>query len=236
MRVIASGRRIASLTEAKLSLVWQWGLYSELFEHTPDISLLPQEPSGIPYVAHKLEKDGGTFDNRKCPIDVEQVVIRTCFAFGMSHESCGEKEVSSWLPALAPNLRAKVEDFRAGLPNTITGVHFRRTDNWRANELSSDKEYWKVLDALSDPFFVCTDNLDYERIMATRYLDRCYTYPKLQIAKRWPRRFSMEDTKDDAVDLHILASCSTIIGSRYSSYTRTAALLSGPRVSCVLLG
>ena len=235
MRAIASARRVCEMARARLTILWEWGDYRQLF-NDPTVTIKSLSgfiEANYSHIRHKLENELERDERRVVPA-VEALVLTTWHVFGAEGETIGrEADVASWFPRPAEHIENRVLEHMARLPDRIVGIHLRRTDNDSANEDSPDELYHAEMERLADQgwsFFIATDNLQAERAMRRRYRG-CFVLEKNPgLVMRWPRSFSYQDTVDDLVDLFILSRCTFIIGAHASSFSRIAiALNKDPR-------
>ena len=248
LRAIASAKRLSSLTGARCTIVWDWGDYRALFDD--DTEWVPYAPPmewkqdriipGHYHIRHLNPHEGGAPEYWRVPVTTHsRIAVTSLYVFCaaeeplLHHRKGTEAKVLPWIPKPHPVIMDKIDAFhQAYIPPRTVGMHIRRTDNRRAIDRSPDKAYFREGDRLVErgyPIFLATDNQDTLRIMQRRYGGKLIHYPKTSaMEKRWPRKTSQfEDIVDDIVDLWLLVSCDSVIGSRYSSYSRVAILLNG---------
>ena len=244
LRAIASARRIGELFQVRCTVVWAWGNYDELFlpaAGTDWIPALTSEMKRWPCVSHLLTRDGGNEQNRRVSLSLgENVVVCSHYPFNATEEPgfIDETQVQPWLPQPAEVIRAKVRDFKEAHLHNAVGIHMRRADNKKAKRGTPEALYFAEAEralGLGYRIFLATDKEQTAALMKERYGDRLITYPKTSnLKRRWPRPFRLVDTIDDIVDLHLLAACQFVIGSRYSSFSRLAALYNGSPLCSML--
>jgi len=240
MLAIACAKRLCKKVGALCTIVWDWADYRDLFDdrEVEWISEVPTELLNSGYrIRHKFLKEGGNTSNRRVPLSTHNLVILTSsFIFNAEEEPTLAHEdaidLRAWFPAPHTKVRQRMEDFAKSQPlSNAVGVHIRRTDNVRSIMGSPDSLYFHEIDTRipdTRPLFLATDNDHTRMLMKQRYGDRIVEYLKNpRLVKRWPRRFSLSDTIDDLVDLHLLASCESVIGSAYSSFSKVAIMLNG---------
>ena len=249
MRAIASAKRLCSKVGARCTIVWDWGDYDTLFED--DTEWVPYSAfmdtrrnfavPGYHHISHSPIYKGGSRRNWRVPVTTHpRIALTSWFVFCAAEEQLlrrytayEEQEVFPWLPKPHTSIMEKVAAFKqAFFPPHTVGLHIRRTDNIRTILRSPDKAYFKRADRLVDTghhLFLATDNQDTLQLVHRRYGEKLIHYPKSSVLeRRWPRSCSStQDIIDDMVDLWLLASCEFVIGSRGSSYSRTAILLNG---------
>lgn len=152
-----------------------------------------------------------------------------------SYEADYLTEVRQWRPVEV--IRKIVEQVAAEFDGSTIGVHARRGDAFDHHHLaaefrrSSDRGFFERMDQLlhDDPhttFFLATDGAETEKKFRERYGPALLTNG----AKRFvaSRIYHPKDNQHDAVvDLFALARTRRILGSSYSSFSRTAADLTG---------
>jgi hypothetical protein len=244
---IASARRLCSITGAKCTVIWDWGDFADFFQ---DIGVeiqpsLPAEATAYPKITHRLFAKGGDIHNRVVPITTEEyVVVFSQYIFSAEEEPllfAQEAAILPWLPCPSDSVKRSILDFQLEhFDRPVAGIHLRRTDNRPAQWGSPDENYIEITDRLiKDGYklFIATDNLDVQAGFKRRYAPECLCfYPKNpELKLRWPRReFSQQETYVDVVDLFLLVACDFVIGSQYSSYSRTAVALNGSRRSLLI--
>src|SRR5215813_9249377 len=91
LRTIASAKRLAAKTEARCTIVWDWGDYRTLFED--ETEWIPYaEPMdwqrniiipGYHHIRHRLTREGGTKKNRRIPITTyPRIAVISGYVFG----------------------------------------------------------------------------------------------------------------------------------------------------------
>lgn len=106
----------------------------------------------------------------------------------------------------------------------VVGVHIRRTDHAKAISHSPLEGYvrrMQQIQAVHDDvqFFVATDDETVKASLRNTFGRRVITLPSVL------ERGSLQGMKDAVVELYCLGSCSRLIGSDYSTYSRFAAAL-----------
>jgi hypothetical protein len=107
------------------------------------------------------------------------------------------------------------------------GVHIRRKDCAAAIAYSTTDLFENELDERLSrdnrlSFFLSTDDPEVESRMKRRYGSRMVVHHKSSLNRNDP-----EAIEDAVIDLYSLGSCRVIIGSHWSSFSETAAELSG---------
>jgi hypothetical protein len=239
LRAIASAKRLGALFGITCTICWDWGDFYEFFVPDPLMdwipALTPEMKASWPRVSHRHSCQGGEPANQR--IDLERhthIVLGSCYAFNALQEAglIEEEQLGQWIPRPAKAIVQEVQEFKTTRFSNTVGVHLRRTDHKRANDWSPDGLFFTEIEALiaaGRTIFLSTDRREYEALIRERFGTRIIVYPKSQnLPKRWPRRrFNREETFDDLVDLHLLATCEFVIGSAYSSFSRIAITLNG---------
>ena len=252
LRAIASAKRLCSNTDARCTVIWDWGHFLAVFDD--DTEWIPYTAEmdwkqhrlvpGYHHIRHLHPQEGGNYKNRRVPVTTHpRIALTSSYVFCAAEEPLlkgSERDVITWFPRPHPSILEKVEAFRcAYFPPRTVGVHVRRTDHKRAILHSPDRAYFRKTDRLVDKgyhLFLATDNENTLLMMKTRYGHKLIHYPKVsEIEQRWPRQTStLQDILDDIADLWLLASCEFVIGSAFSSYSRVAILFNGsPRCKAI---
>jgi hypothetical protein len=120
-------------------------------------------------------------------------------------------------PPVESAVRSYAEDLRSAV-----GVHIRRTDNKRAIESGALCKFMAAMDAECERndqtrFFLASDDPLAVRELSGRYGNRLVWRPKSSYNRGDPQGIF-----DAAVDLWCLSRCRKLIGSYWSSFSRTA--------------
>jgi|GEM_PF-259409 len=133
----------------------------------------------------------------------------------------------SWLKPV-PEVQQKLDRFVAAIGGrNCIGIHIRRTDHDVAIAQSPDFLFEQAIEKemAGDEnvvFFLATDDSNTEKHFVNKYgRERIVTNPK-QFG-----RDSVEATRDAVVDLLSLTKCSKLYCSYWSSFSETAAVISG---------
>lgn len=110
------------------------------------------------------------------------------------------------------------------LPPATVGVHIRRTDNTPAVERSRDDDFIRAMKAhLSGRpethFYCATDDLEVEKHLVEIFGDRIISFPKTSYDRN-----TREAIQEALVDLLMLSSTESILGSWWSSFSEYASL------------
>ena len=126
-----------------------------------------------------------------------------------------------WLKPL-PFIQEHIDEVKAVWGVGLIGLHIRRTDNEmsiRYSPLSLFED--KIRDELrknpNQRFFLATDDVLTKELLCTEFGDSVLT--RDGVAARNMRK----GVQDAVIDLYLLASCTKVYGSYYSSFSETAA-------------
>ena len=129
----------------------------------------------------------------------------------------------SWL-RLCPDMQVWITELQASFGAGLMGLHIRRTDNdmsIRYSPLSLFED--KIREELKrDPrqrFFLATDDEPTKRILREEFNDAILTREGVAA------RNMKNGVKDAVADLYLLANCTKLYGSYYSSFSETAAYI-----------
>lgn len=241
MRVIASGRELASRLGLPLNVMWTLDptcncRFAEIFE-TPDGMVVHEIDLGrlLSRLMHramplKVKLAGGCYmgpheiklklansDFRNFDVDVNRpLYLVTCFEF-----------LSSELPGLVPSksLQQQISTMTAGFGGHVVGVHIRRTDNSNSLLKSPTSAFVTMMrnELERNPgikFFLATDSMDEEETLRRLFPGKIIVHRKQSLNRNKP-----EAIKDAVVDLYCLAKTTKIIGSFWSSFSEVAACL-----------
>ncbi len=123
-------------------------------------------------------------------------------------------------------IQEKIKGIQKRFSPDMVGIHIRRTDHGPSKEKSPTELFIKKIgEELKQNekrhFYLSTDDPKEEELLITSYGDRI-----IRQTKQFNRN-SLEGNRDALVDLFCLSLCSKIYGSFYSSFSYTAAQLSG---------
>ncbi len=238
IQVIASARRLSEVHRIRCTILWDWGNYHSLFVRDCDIdfsSVGRLAFNSFHKITHLLKAEGGNRSNWRVPISThKRILLESHHMFCAMEETAyiEPKDLRQWLPKPAELIQSKVASFKNKFFGKTVGMHIRRTDHKPATEATPD---WLCIDVAKRhiqegySIFLATDNLDTEQMMRAHFGERIIIYPKNPCLKiRWPRsQFIFDETVDDLVDLHLLAACEHVLGSRRSTYSLMAMLYNG---------
>lgn len=239
LRAIASAKRLCTLYNAQCTLVWQWGKFEELFELDPATQILTELPQQLDnYIRYNTVNQSENGDRLNQDFDFRNqsnVIIQSCHIFNDRSEARIKlKDLIDYLPRPSAAVLATVTDFSkkhfAG--KQVVGVHIRRTDNLRSIEKSPDQLFISKIQQLIQSgytIFLATDNQQTQAEYLHKFPGDIIIYEKQgSLTYRWPKdQFNFEETREDLVDLLLLASCKYVVGSHWSSYSGTAMVLNG---------
>lgn len=125
-----------------------------------------------------------------------------------------------------PSLQERIEALAEQLTGRSLGIHIRRTDNAMAIRHSSLEGFIAAIDQRielgeADSLFLATDDEQVKAQLRARYGARLHTAP------RPAARNTRQGMEDALVELWTLARTHSLVGSYYSSFSDTAAELSG---------
>jgi hypothetical protein len=153
-----------------------------------------------------------------------------------------EAELRGWRPVEA--IRDQVAQIASGFGDHTFGVHIRRGDAVRAPQVanqyrrSSDAAFVASMDRITrlrprSSFFLATDCEATQQRFQERYGDRILTNPAKRFVPSIPGA-AKANQRDAVIDLFALARTRTILGSYYSTFSKTAAAIGDVRVKVVL--
>lgn len=251
MRVVASVSALARARRQPLVVVWlsAWDCrapFDRLFEPVdePYLTLLtrgilytPATKNNLflPYLLRRLRGYTERRAYRPCAPDAfprlldrsGRLYVDTCYSLYPY-----PVETLRRLFRPVPSLLSRIDSLaRRFTPRTI-GVHIRRADN-RQSILRSPLSLFRaridqLLDAgEADLIYLATDDLHVKDYLRSRYGARLLTLP------RKADRHTPAGMDDAVVDLYALSRTTHIFGSYYSSFSETAAELSGVPLTIV---
>ncbi len=152
-------------------------------------------------------------------------------------DGCYITSYSKWYPTdnpysmLVPNPAwySRVTGYFENHKGKTVGVHIRRTDNTVSIKTSTMDSFYSKIDELLtkdseiDGIYAASDELNAIEELSAHYPDLKVDY--LRDIDR--RRSSKKGIEDAAVELYILANCSSLVASYYSSFSDTAAEING---------
>jgi hypothetical protein len=249
LQAICSARRLSLKYGFKLTLCWDWGDFHRLFQPVPGMDWIPSIPpegeTSYRNIALQLLPPEIAHRGQRVPMTgYRWIVLHAAHMFCATEEEADDPNIMPEFHRLLPwpteLIARRIAEFKQENFGRIIGMHIRRGDLRLANKESPDALFIAEAERLVDDnydIFLATDNAETEQMMRQRFGGRIVSYPKnATIKKRWPRKaFSYEETRDDLIDLQLLAGCERIIGSYGSSYTRIAACYLGQLDKCKIL-
>lgn len=167
--------------------------------------------------------------------EVEAVIIKAWYApklAGEEYTAAFHGEVREHLLALRPRPEILAEADAFKLPPRCVGVHVRRADACADAVAhfahSQDDHFTAIMEAViarvpNVSFFLAADNEATEKMLRARFGDRVCFYRK---TSRGRDRRGVEEA---LVDLLLLSRTAGLVGTHWSSFSNTAALL-GPQL------
>lgn len=136
-----------------------------------------------------------------------------------------------------PSIRLTVEELAGSFGPMTVGVHVRRGDAIRYPHIgehyrrSTDRSFFALMDDLmkrqpNTTFFLATDSADTEARFRERYGEALLTNPAKRFVESEVGR-SKENQRDAVIDLYTLASTRRVLGTNWSSFSETAAIVGG---------
>lgn len=127
------------------------------------------------------------------------------------------------VPSLAQRINEETSKF--ALPTT--GVHIRRTDGAKSTAVSKTSAFVEHIEAALEKdnrqlFYVATDDAAEEALLRTNFGDHIIAQANKEL-----QRDSKKGIEDALVDLFVLSRTNAILGSYWSSFSATAAWLTG---------
>ncbi|MDD4759652.1 MAG: hypothetical protein PHU66_02415 [Bacteroidaceae bacterium] len=245
MRVVTSVVKAAPQIEGGVRIVWQptWDFrarFDELFK--------PIEEQNVTIVPGSVFDSPATKDNLFFPMLLRKFRYKKewrCFSPSENKNllSLAEKYDSFYMDtcyALGPyeasdvrkcfkpkvELNQQILEMTEKFSDKMLGVHIRRVDNKMSIKYSPLASFRKRIDDLlekgeADKIFLCTDDECVRDYFRKTYGERVLTR-RISL-----NRNSLQGIQDAVVDLWSLSRTSHILGSYYSSFSDTAAELSG---------
>ena len=127
----------------------------------------------------------------------------------------------------APELQKRIDEVTKNFTKDMVSVHIRRTDQVTSIAHSKTENFIALMEKeiAENPdvkFFLATDDKEEEALLRKTFPGRIVSNEN-----RTLRRDSLEGMYDALLDLYCLSACKKIIGSYCSSFTDTAAAISG---------
>lgn len=244
MRVVASLAKAAPQIEGGVRVVWRpaWDCrarFDELFSPIDTDNIIIEAGSFfdapatkdnllLPMLLRKFRYQQEMRCYRPTKQSIEEltqikrnIYIDTCYALG----TYSPEDLRRCFQPL-PLLQSRIEDVTNKFEKPTVGVHVRRTDNRNAIKYSPLSAFRLRIDQLLDEgkaqtIFLCTDDEQVRDYFKQTYGQRLLTR-HIQL-----NRNKLEGIQDAVVDLWSLSKTDLIVGSYYSSFSDTAAELSG---------
>jgi len=123
-----------------------------------------------------------------------------------------------------PHLQEKIDAVCATFPPYTLGVHIRRTDNTKAIEQSPTSLFIRKMEEEIDKhpdvkFYVASDSTEEKYRLSSRFPNKIIT------SNKNTSRSTIEGMQDALIELYILSRTHAVLGSPYSSFAETAALI-----------
>lgn len=123
------------------------------------------------------------------------------------------------------DIRFKVEKIIAGYTSNTVGVHIRRTDNQVSIdnsplEMFINRMHMEISENPDTRFFLATDSGEVEMKLLEIFKDRIIIQPNKQLGRNNPGAI-----RDALVDMLCLSRTRKILGSYWSSFSESAALM-----------
>ncbi len=124
-------------------------------------------------------------------------------------------------------LQKRIDEVTARFTSDMVSVHIRRTDQVTSIAYSKTENFVELMkkEIAANPnvtFFLATDDKEEEALLRETFPGRIVSNEN-----RTLRRDSLDGMYDALLDLYCLSACKKIIGSYFSSFTDTAAALTG---------
>lgn len=258
MKAIDSAVALAKDTQTELHIIWfkDQGLncrFDELFEplQVPGVKvkeatvsdlLLYDRPRRknfyLPRLFQRLLFDDCIYEERATQLFYNRFDFRSWVQGRLTYiASCvyfypqPEQELFKIFRPIAP-LQQKIEKCCSVFGNHTQGIHIRRTDNIGSitqspTELFIERIKEEIEKKNDATFYLATDSEEDKERLKKEFGERVIT------SACKADRNSVKGMQDALVELYILSHTNQIIGSMQSSYSETAAQISG--ISCELL-
>ena len=253
MNAIAAAIRLAEDIHAQLEIIWfqDWGMgcrFDDVFQsfNKENVSLrnagfldkiLYDRPRRKNFFLPKLF-ERMMFD--KCISGVE-----SCYSDADFRSVCKDKK--TWLSAYCYFLSKEVPDetfsifkpvwkiqeninqIAAKFPSRTIGIHIRRADNRMSIKESPTNLFIERMKQEDDNthFYLATDSEEEKKVLKNIFGDRIIT------SVRKADRGTVSGIEDAVTDMFLLAKTNLIIGSYYSSFSETAALVGGVELQII---
>lgn len=123
------------------------------------------------------------------------------------------------------SIAARADQLTPSEGNNLVGIHIRRTDNAKSIAMSPTELFIQEIrqELQRDPetrFYLATDSREDEKEILNTFGSRIIVNRERDL-----RRYSNKGIQDALVDLICLSRCSSILGSYWSSFSETAAIM-----------
>lgn len=247
LRTIACARRIAERVDARCTIGWSWGQFTNYFRSESSFDICSpaaflQDPR---YQIHRHDRTIAGQDNflaRRVDVaQAQRVVIISGWLFGSTNEpeQVREDDLIRWFLQPAQSVQDAVDRFASSQLNNAVGFHLRRIKDVVEMPVEQEKlfvEHMRRYIAAGFDIYIASDSaITIQRLKETLNHPLTYLEKTDGLNLRWPRpRFHAAATLADVTDFFILTRCRFIVGSKQSSFSRLACLYNGsPR--CMLL-
>jgi hypothetical protein len=258
MRVIDSSISVSRKLEMPLAVIWNRDhsincKYSNLFQPSRDFEVRSSWYDGIrshvrvweslSYIIRDrirfIWKSGDTiyiFDNHPSRLkeyDFSRFHQTGNIFISTAHRFYSPAHLDTFRPV--PDLQARVDKLVSSFSRSTIGVHIRRTDSRRSILNSPDEQFIKVMQAELERnpdtlFFLTTDDPGLKTKLCEEFAGKIITNDHSL------SRSDVEGIRNALVDLYCLSHTTKILGSYWSSFSGTAALLSGIPLEIVRSG
>jgi len=243
LRAIASAISLAEASNNKVHVIWEMNRacnsrFSDLFELPAEIYRLTELNSGSEFAAinRRVPQLFSRYKNCYVYQDVIGQIVNQQDWFTLTSKF-RHLYISTWGCFFQPSSKLPFHLFiprehirkviEANNFDNMIGVHVRRSDNKEAISHSPIEGFVEQINAeikADDKleFFLATDEPSVEVEMEKEFPGRIVTHKKASLDRNDPKAI-----RDAVIDLLSLASCRKLIGSYYSSFSRTAAHING---------
>ncbi len=245
LRAIAAAKRLGVELGMKISVVWQWGNWGDLFALDDSLTVLSglsEDEQELPKISTLLAKDGGGRSNQQLDLPMEpRFILKTGHIFSVARcAPATPVSLRDFYPKPSAVVTEIVDEFvTEHFTQPTVGIHIRRTDNTESQKRSPDELFLNAVSELvteKKQVFLGTDNPETRRQFKQKFGPSIVERVKFNDeAIRWPRAQStIVDVCDDWIDLLLLSRCDYVLGSGYSSFSDTAISLNGDGRSRIL--
>lgn len=258
MKAIDSAVALAKDARKELRIIWfkDWGLncrFDELFQPLALPNVKVQEASlsdllvydrprkknfRLPRLFQRLLFDACIYEDEATQLFYKSFDFRSWAEGRRTYiASCvyfypqSERKLFSIFHPIAP-LQQKIDESCSRFGEHTLGVHIRRTDNIASISQSPTELFFERMEEETRQhedtvFYLATDSEEDKKRLKEQFGERIVT------SSRKADRGNVEGMQDALVELYILSRTGHILGSMQSSYSETAAQISG--ITCELL-